>query len=222
MLQRFAIERQACARQGHRPCEGYFERLAPSRLLAGLAAVQAMAQGPPQPAPAPAQPADDAAARGHRLDELFAQLKATKVQDDGDEIVAQIRKLWQRSGDEKLDAAMEQAMLLMGQGLGSLAMPILDEIVAEKPDWAEGWNKRATVLYLMGEHDRSLADIDRVLALEPRHFGAIAGIGLIRIAKGEMREALAAFRRALAINPFLRERYGLIPQLEKELGEKPI
>jgi hypothetical protein len=61
-----------------------------------------------------------------------------------------------------------------------------------------------------------------VLALEPRHFGAIAGIGLIRIAKGEMREALAAFRRALAINPFLRERYGLIPQLEKELGEKPI
>jgi tetratricopeptide (TPR) repeat protein len=74
----------------------------------------------------------------------------------------------------------------------------------------------------MGEHDRSLADIDRVLALEPRHFGAIAGIGLIRIAKGEMREALAAFRRALAINPFLRERYGLIPQLEKEIGEKPI
>ena len=183
-------------------------------LLTGVAAVAQTA--PPQP------PGSEASARTKALDELFARLKATKAQDDGDEIVTQIWKLWQRSGSEKLDAAMEQAMLLMGQGLGSLAMLILDEIVAEKPDWAEGWNKRATVLYLMGEHDRSLADIDRVLALEPRHFGAIAGIGLIRIAKGEMREALAAFRRALAINPFLRERYGLIPQLEKELGEKPI
>jgi tetratricopeptide (TPR) repeat protein len=177
-----------------------------------------MAQGtPPSTAPTP-----DAGARAKRLDELFVRLKAVKVQEEGDDIVAQIWKLWQQSGNEKLDAAMERAMLLMGQGLGTLAMPILDEIVAEKPDWAEGWNKRATVLYLMGEHDRSLADIDRTLMLEPRHFGAIAGIGLIRIEKGEMREALAAFRRALAINPFLRERHGLIPQLEKELGEKPI
>jgi tetratricopeptide (TPR) repeat protein len=186
-------------------------------VMTGVAAVaQTTPPAPPQP------PGSEANSRTKELNELFARLKATKAQDDGDEIVTQIWKLWQRSGSEKLDAAMERAMLLMGQGLGSLAMPILDEIVAEKPDWAEGWNKRATVLYLMGEHDRSLADIDRVLALEPRHFGAIAGIGLIRIAKGEMREALAAFRRALAINPFLRERYGLIPQLEKELGEKPI
>ena len=104
----------------------------------------------------------------------------------------------------------------------ALAMPVLDDIVARAPNWAEGWNKRATVLYLMGEHDRSLADIDRVLALEPRHFGALAGLGLIRIEKGETREALAAFRRALAVNPFLRERFSLIPALEKQLGEKPI
>ena len=101
-------------------------------------------------------------------------------------------------------------------------MPLLDDIVARAPDWAEGWNKRATLLYLLGEHDRSLADIDRTLALEPRHFGALAGIGLIRIAKGEHRAALAAFRRALAINPFLKERFGLIPALEREVGEKPL
>jgi len=117
--------------------------------------------------------------------------------------------------------ALERAILIMGRA-PALAMPVLDDIVARAPNWAEGWNKRATALYLMGEYDRSLADIDRVLVLEPRHFGALAGLGLIRIEKGEIREALAAFRRALAVNPFLRERFGLIPALEKQIGEKPI
>jgi tetratricopeptide (TPR) repeat protein len=186
-------------------------------VIAGLATGYAITQG----APPPAAPSEDAPARARQLDDLFARLKAVKSQEDGDEIVAQIWKLWQQSGSPELDAAMQQAVLVMGQ-VPALAMPILDDIVVRAPNWAEGWNRRATVLYLMGEYDRSLADIDRVLALEPRHFGALAGMGLIRIEKGETREALAAFRRALAVNPFLRERYGIIPALEKELGEKPI
>jgi tetratricopeptide (TPR) repeat protein len=95
-------------------------------------------------------------------------------------------------------------------------------MVARAPEWAEAWNKRATALYLAGEHDRSLANIDRVLALEPRHFGALAGMGLIRIARGQYRDALAAYRRALAVNPFLKERFELIPTLERMVGEKPI
>jgi tetratricopeptide (TPR) repeat protein len=185
-------------------------------VLAGLAIGHAEAQAPP-----PAAPSENAASRARQLDDLFARLEIAKAQEDGDEIVAQIWKLWQQSGKPELDAAMQQAVLVMGQA-PALAMPILDDIVARAPDWAEGWNKRATALYLVGDYDRSLADIDRVLALEPRHFGALAGIGLIRIEKGETRAALAAFRRALAVNPFLRERYGIIPALEKELGEKPI
>ncbi len=186
-------------------------------LLTGLGLAEALAQT----IPPPAMPGEDAGARSRQLDALFARLEAAKAEEEGEDIVAQIWKLWQQSGDAQLDAAMQRAILLMGQ-VPALALPILDDIVAQKPDWAEGWNKRATVLFLMGEYDRSLADIDRVLALEPRHFGALAGIGLIRIEKGEPREALAALRRALAVNPFLRERYGVIPALEKELGEKPI
>ena len=81
---------------------------------------------------------------------------------------------------------------------------------------------RATAFYLAGEHDRSLAEIDRVLVLEPRHFGALVGMGLIRIARGQYREALAAYRRALSVNPFLKERFELIPTLEPMVGEKPI
>lgn len=172
--------------------------------------------------PRPAQSSTDTAARAQKLDELFASLKAAKAEDEADTIVSEIWKLWQQSGDTELDEQLHQAILLMGQGIGNLAMPILDDIVAQRPDWAEAWNKRATLLYMMGEQERSLADIEHVLALEPRHFGALAGIGLIRMDRGEYREALAAFRKALGVNPFLRERYGIIPALEKKVGEKAL
>ena len=203
-------------------------RPALSRLLALMAAVSIVAGlfvAQPSSAgdhPRLAQSGPDAATRAQRLDELFGRLETAKAEDEGDAIVAEIWKLWLQSGDADIDELMQQAILLMGQGIGTLAMPILDDIVKRLPDWAEGWNKRATMLYIMGEHDRSLADIERVLALEPRHFGAMAGIGLIRMDKGEYREALAALRMALAINPFLKERHGLIPALEKEVGEKAL
>jgi tetratricopeptide (TPR) repeat protein len=186
-------------------------------LLAAMALVAFVAVGR-----VPAQSAADEAARAQRLDGLFALLKTAKDQDEGDAIVSDIWKLWLQSGSPVIDARMQEATKLMAYGFLPMALEALDEIVAGAPQWAEGWNKRATVHFLLGHHDRSLADIDRVLALEPRHFGALAGIGLIRTDKGELREALAAYRRALAVNPFLKERYGLIPQLEKELGEKPL
>ena len=185
-------------------------------LLAGLVLGSPLAQAQ---APGPAAPAD--AGRAQRLDALFARLQATKDEAEGETIVAEIWQHWLQSGDAEIDEAMQRAVLAMGR-VPALALPILDDIVARAPQWAEGWNKRATVLFLLGEYDRSLADIDRVLALEPRHFGALAGAGLIRMEKGQPREALAAFRRALAVNPFLKERLGLIPALEKQIGEKPI
>jgi tetratricopeptide (TPR) repeat protein len=172
-----------------------------------------------QTAPPSAQP--EAAARQQRLDALFGRLKATKDEAEGDAVVAEIWQVWMQSGDAALDEAMQRAVLAMGHVPG-LALPILDDIVARAPQWAEGWNKRATALFLLGEYDRSLADIDRVLALEPRHFGALAGLGFIRMNQGESRQALRALRRALAVNPFLKERHGLIPALEKETGEEPI
>jgi tetratricopeptide (TPR) repeat protein len=172
--------------------------------------------------PGRAQPQPNVAAKAQRLDELFAGLKFTTDEGEADAAVAEIWRLWQRTGAPELDEQMERVVALIGQGLLPLALTMLDDIVARAPDWAEAWNKRATVLYLAGEHDRSLADIERVLALEPRHFGALAGIALIRIAQGQYREALAAYRRALAVNPFLKERFELIPSLERMVGEKPI
>jgi tetratricopeptide (TPR) repeat protein len=186
-------------------------------LAAALGMDHAAAQSQPSPAPS-----EEAAVRARQLDQLFASLKTTKVEEEADAIVAEIWKLWLQSGRPGLDASLQQAVDFAGSSLAVLAMPILDDIVARAPDWAEGWNKRATVLYMLGEHDRSLADIEHVLALEPRHFGALSGIGLIRIAKGQPREALAAYRRALSVNPFLKERLEQIPALERQVGERPL
>jgi len=196
----------------------HLERLACTILL--LAAL-ALGEAAGQSSAPPAVPYEDAAVRTRRLDALFVSLKRTKVEDEADTMVTEIWRLWLQSGNSEVDAQMQRAILLMGS-VPAMAMPILDDIVARLPDWSEGWNKRATVLYLIGEYDRSLADCDRVLALEPRHFGALAGIGLIRIQKDEPREALAAFRKALAVNPFLKERFSLIPDLERLVGELPL
>jgi tetratricopeptide (TPR) repeat protein len=197
----------------------HLQRLACTILL--LAAV-AVGEAAGQSSAPPAIPDENAAvARARRLDALFAALKSTKVEEEADTMVAEIWRLWLQSGNSEVDAQMQRAILLMASE-PAMAMPILDDIVTRLPDWAEGWNKRATVLYLIGEYDRSLADCDRVLALEPRHFGALAGIGLIRIQKDEPREALAAFRKALAVNPFLKERFSLIPELKRLVGELPL
>ena len=186
-------------------------------LLAALAVGEAAGQSS---AP-PAVPDVNAATRAKRLDALFTGLKNTNAEEEADTMVAEIWRLWMQSGNAEVDAQMQHAVLLMGS-VPAMAIPILDDIVARLPDWAEGWNKRATAFYLIGEYDRSLADCDRVLALEPRHFGALAGIGLIRIQKDEPREALAAFRKALAVNPFLKERFSLIPELERLVGERSL
>lgn len=195
----------------------------PARSLARLALPIMVACLVVQPADtARAQSQPNAAARAQRLDEQFARLKTVTDEQDGEAAVAEIWRLWQGSGTPELDELMAQAAMLIDLGMHPLALPLLNDIVKRAPDWAEGWNKRATALYLAGEHDLSLADIDRVLVLEPRHFGALAGMGLIRIARGEYRDALAAYRKALAVNPFLKERLELIPALEKKVGDKPI
>jgi tetratricopeptide (TPR) repeat protein len=193
-------------------------RLAPIAALIVAAALLAV----PPDGTGLAQSEFNAAAKAQQLDELFERLKTVKDEREGEAAVAEIWKLWLQSGRPELDESMERAAKLIDHGLGALALPLLDDIVGRAPHWAEGWNKRATALYLIGEHDRSLADIERVLALEPRHFGALAGIGLIRVSRGEHRAALAAYRRALAVNPFLQERHELIPALERKVGDKPI
>ncbi len=166
-------------------------------------------------------PADESKRRAAELDARFIELKAAKSDAEAEPIVGEIWTLWLQSGRGDVDQLMGEAMRVMQRGGQQLALSMLDEVVKRAPDYAEGWNRRATLLYFMGEYERSKADCDEVLKREPRHFGALAGMGLIGIAQSDFKAALAAYRRAVAVNPFLKDRDQVIPALVKKVeGER--
>jgi tetratricopeptide (TPR) repeat protein len=97
-----------------------------------------------------------------------------------------------------------------------VALKLLDAVIKLRPDYVEAWNRRATVYYLQNDYEHSLQDIEQVLVREPRHFGALAGLGMIMQDLGDDKRALDAFRQALAVNPYLDK----VPELVKTLTEK--
>jgi tetratricopeptide (TPR) repeat protein len=158
--------------------------------------------------------------RQELLDRLFGRLKTAKDQKEGQAIEQSIWRLWTRSGSPTDDLLLEQATKSMNARQYDRALDILDAIIEHSPDFSEAWNKRATVNYVVGRLDQSLADINKVLSLEPRHFGALSGLGMIRRDKGDDRGALEAFREALAINPFMSNVQEAVRALEKDLEQK--
>jgi tetratricopeptide (TPR) repeat protein len=193
------------------------------RLLYAIAICAALAAGQSTWSPiAPAHATKSASERASRLDELFAKLQAAKSDDDADPIIADIWSVWNLSGSEQVDEIMQRALSLMHMGALGMALEVLDGVVAMAPDHAEGWNRRATVLFHIGQYDRSLKDCEEVLRREPRHFGAMAGMGMIALAQGRHGASLMAYRRALKVNPFMKERRELIPALEKKVDGRDL
>ena len=164
------------------------------------------------PLPAFADPYTDTAA----LDELFKQLRLSTSQTEADEISQQIWGYWFNPSEPDLDRRMEAASRALAVGDVSSSLAVLDAVVAQYPDYAEGWNQRATVYYMVGNLAASLADIDKVLALEPRHYGALSGRVMIYLKQGKHDEALRDMMAALAIHPYLSERR-LFPELAQDV-----
>jgi len=160
--------------------------------------------------------------RARALDALFKGLKAARGDDEADAVVARIWEVWMRSGRADVDRLMEEGIGYLSVRQLGAAHDRFSEAIEAAPGFAEAWNKRATVLFLMSEQEQSLSDIEKVLALEPRHFGALAGRGMIHAQAGRWKEALDAYYQALAVNPFLKERATIIPELERRAGEKPL
>jgi tetratricopeptide (TPR) repeat protein len=109
--------------------------------------------------------------------------------------------LWTRSGDAEVDRQMARATELMNAGQHAAAIEVLTKVINLKPDFAEGWNRRATVYYLAGQYQKSIADCDEVLKRNPAHFGALSGLGQIHLSLEQHEQALKWFRRALEVNP---------------------
>jgi tetratricopeptide (TPR) repeat protein len=138
-----------------------------------------------------------------RMQDVPAMLARLKDEDGDVRETAELAlwSVWSRSGDAKIDELLAHGTLAMNMGQFEQALRDFDQVVRSKPDFAEGWNKRATVHFLMGENGKSLADCAEVIKRNPRHFGALSGYGQLYMRLGEPEKALEYFERAYAINP---------------------
>jgi len=156
-----------------------------------------------------------------RLDSLFARLQLSKDPTVNSIIEGHIWGIWLQSDSDTVNLLMQQGITAMSAGDQASALAAFDTITELEPAFSEGWNKRATVLYLMGRYQESAADCARVLDLEPRHFGALSGLGLIFTALEQPEQALQAFERVLEIYPANRNAKLRVKSLRKKLkGEK--
>lgn len=152
-----------------------------------------------------------------RLDALYQRLASAADETSARLTADEIWKIWTRPADPVLAARVEEIIKAGGFAGPMSQMPMVEQLVADYPEYSEGYNMRATAHFLRGAYDASLADIEKVLELEPRHFGALSGKALIFHTLGKREEALEAMKAALDIHPFLSER-SLFP----ELGPPPI
>jgi tetratricopeptide (TPR) repeat protein len=167
---------------------------------------------PQPPASLPQVPKD----RAHGLDFLFGALKAAPDEDSAKHVEARIWALWSQTSSDTTALLMQRSKVAMEAKHLDVALKLLDAVIKLHPDYIEGWNRRATLYYMQNDYRHSLEDIEQVLVREPRHFGALAGLGMIMQELGDDRRALDAFRKALANNPHNEHS----PDLVKTLTEK--
>jgi tetratricopeptide (TPR) repeat protein len=187
-----------------------------------VAPVPAFAQDPVPPKQqkklpeAPGKLPKASADRTRGLDFLFGALKAAPDEASAKHVEARIWALWMQTPSDTAALLMLRAKAAMDAQQMDVALKLLDAVVKLRPDYVEGWNRRATLYYLKNDYAHSLEDIEQVLVREPRHFGALAGLGMIMQDLGDEKRALDAFRKALAVNPYLDK----VPELVKTLTEK--
>ncbi len=153
-----------------------------------------------------------------RLAPLFAALVKAPDAQQAFGVEQLIWMLWLEHENAEVEQRMSVSANALGEGLMDAALQEVDAVISLAPDYSEGWNRRATILYMLERFEDSLADIEKVLALEPRHFGALSGRGLCYMALGQLEEAEAAFREALAIHPQMPGARRNLQYIEQQLG----
>ncbi|RWQ34462.1 MAG: hypothetical protein EOS21_27800 [Mesorhizobium sp.] len=163
-----------------------------------------------------------ATTREARLDQLFVDLKRERNEKAAERIAARISNEWSQSGSASIDLMMQWSQKAVEEKKFDVALDFLDQVVTLQPAYAEGWNRRATVHFMMNNFGKSMADIDRTLQLEPRHFGALSGLAQIMAVTGHKQSALEAWQRVLSIYPMLRSAQDQVGTLSEELAGEGI
>ena len=169
---------------------------------------------PPEAETPATRPADQAA----KLDELFAELKEPG-RDDWERIEAEISRIWSQSGSPAMDLLLSRGNAALEAEDYLTAIEHFSALIDHAPDFAEGWNGRATTYYLMGEYGLSINDVEHVLALNPRHFGALAGLAFMLESMGEPEMALEALQAVQALNPNRPNINEAVTRLERMTGD---
>ncbi|MDJ0614437.1 MAG: hypothetical protein QNJ29_12260 [Rhizobiaceae bacterium] len=155
---------------------------------------------------------------GDTLDRLFDKLRKDPRKSSANATARMIWREWSFSGSRSVDLLMSWAARAMGAKDYSKAQDLLDHVIVLAPDYAEGWNRRATLYYTIDDFGKSLADIETTLALEPRHFGALSGLAAIMQRIGKEEEALEAWYKVLEIYPANQQAQQAVITLEEELS----
>jgi tetratricopeptide (TPR) repeat protein len=179
-----------------------------------------------QPDPEAEAPSKDAEALAepetNRLDTLFAELKRERNERKAERIASQIWGEWFKSGSDSIDLMMKWSQTASDAQKFDVALDFLDQVVVLQPEFAEGWNRRATVHFQMNNFAKSMADIEHTLRLEPRHFGALSGMAQILRTRGRNELALQAYQRVLDIYPMMRSAQNEVATLSEELAGEGI
>lgn len=194
-------------------------------VLASATPALAQVTGPTPPAATPGPEAAPAAnvvppsfasERARRLDELYGRLREAEGARQARAIEAQIGMVIAQTGSDTADLLMGRAQQAMQQRQADLALSLLDSVIDLYPETVEAWSRRATLYFARRELGRAITDIEQVLRLEPRHFGAMVGLGMMLQQLGEDKAALTAFKRAMEVNPHIER----VPQIIKRLQPK--
>ena len=157
-----------------------------------------------------------------RLDKLFVDLKRERNDKVAERIAGNIWQEWSDSGSATINLMMQWSQKAIEAQKFDVALDFLDQVVTLDPTYAEGWNRRATVHFMMKSYGKSMADIEQTLQLEPRHFGALSGMAQIMADTGHKKSALEAWQRVLAIYPMMRSAQGQVSTLSEELAGEGI
>jgi tetratricopeptide (TPR) repeat protein len=160
--------------------------------------------------------------RDPRLPDLFSRLASAADVGTAGQLELQIWEIWGEIDDPAAASLLAAGTEAMGRRAWPSALESFNELVAAQPEFAEGWNKRATLYYLMNDYERSVLDIQQALRLEPRHFGALSGLGLIFMAVGKPESAIRSFEAGLAIHPYLTGARQHIEVLRQQLRGDPL